>query len=443
MKRMVRGLWCVLLWAGLVACGVPMPEEASEPTVPEEGSELSVSSAEAKHRTPPFTEPSWVRTITSDTGEQESQAIAQDRRGNVYVLVTDIGGPLDFGSGPVTLPYPVSRIAGLAKYSPGGELLWARVIAAEPTTEFPISYTLGTAMAVDPRGRIVLGMHVEGRLVLGDIDVGPGDYLMKLDEDGEGLWARRLPTRATDVAIDDKGHIGINGLLRGAPAATFDFGDGPITAAKEYAFVARYSSRGELDWVFVDDEVVFTQGFTTDEDGNFYFSGSRFPDIPSGVGSPYLRKVTRGGRGSWVYHLEDMLGGFADLAAHHDRVVAVGSFSGTFRFAGRTLSAEPEEFASMLLTFSQGGRERWGRRVDHQLLAVDLDHKGGVYVGGTLSSTGGPSMLYLARYFKESGNLDWELGFPERFSFARDLSVTPRGDLAVTGGAIDVLLFRR
>lgn len=441
MRMTWRGLWGVLVWVGLVACGGPAQEEVA-PAVTEEGAESSALSGSSKHRSPPFTEPSWVRTITSPSGEQESQVVAQDRRGNVFVLVTDIGGPLDFGTGPITLPYPVSRIAGLAKYSPGGTLLWARVIAAMPTAEFPTSYTVGTAMAVDARGHVVLGMHVEGRLVLGDIDVPPGDYLMKLDEDGEGLWARRLPTRAVGVAIDDRGHIGISGLFAGAPGS-FDFGEGPITADREYAFVARYSSRGVLDWVFVNDEVVVPRAFTVDEDGDFYFGGARFPEIPSGVGSPYLRKVTRKGTGAWVFRRDDVLGGFASVAAFHERVAAVGSFSGSFRFAGRTFATAPEDGDSMLLNFSQSGRERWGRQVGHQLLAVDMDHKGGVYVGGAIGTSGPEFGLYMARYFKESGNLDWELSFPERFSFARDISVTSDGDVAVTGGAIDVLRFIR
>ncbi|KFA92175.1 hypothetical protein Q664_17970 [Archangium violaceum Cb vi76] len=430
-----------MVWLGLMACGVPALEEEQAPTVRDESTQTRALSANPEHRNPPPREPSWVRNITG-TGEHETQVIAHDPRGNVLVLVTDIEGPLDFGAGPVILPYPVSRIAGLAKYSPGGELLWARVLAAQPTAEVPTSYTVGTAMAVDPKGNIVLGMHVEGRFVLEAIDVPTGDYLVKLDRDGKGLWARQLPTRATGVAIDDEGHIGINGFLQGAPGITFDFGDGPISAAKQYAFVARYSSRGELDWVFVDDEVVFTQGFATDEDGNFYFGGSRFPDIQSGAGTPYLRKVSCKGRGMWSRHLEASSGSFVSIAAHHDRVVAVGSFSGSFRFGGRSFSTEPEEFASMLLNFSQGGRERWGRQLDSTLRAVGMDHKGGVYVAGALPSTGGETWLFTARYFKESGNRDWELGFRDRFLFATDLSVTARGDLAITGPAIYVLQFK-
>ncbi|PTL83024.1 hypothetical protein DAT35_13465 [Vitiosangium sp. GDMCC 1.1324] len=409
----------------------------------EEGSEAGALSMEKSHRSPPPTEPEWVRTI-SGTGEHETFAVAHDPQGDVLVLVSDIGGPIDFGSGPMSAPSPDERFAGLAKYSPSGELLWAHLILAEPTAEAPFAATFGVTMAIDPKGNIVLSMAVFGRLVLGAIDVPSGEYLVKLDPDGDGIWARRLPTRATDVAIDGDGHIGITGYLQGAPGATFDFGNGPITAAKQFAFVARYSSRGKLDWVFVDDEVIFTESLATDEHGNFYFGGMRFPEIQSGIGTPYLRKVTCKGQGSWSRLLEGSMGSIVGIAAHHDRVVAVGPFTGSFLFAERTLvSASSELPAGFLLNFSQGGRERWAQQLDGPLFAVGLDHEGGVYVAGEIGASGPDPWLLTARYFKESGNRDWVLSFRDRFLFARDLSVTPRGDLAITGPSIYVLQFKR
>lgn len=440
-----RGWWGVLVWVGLVACGgVPAPDEetaqaVTAQAVTEEGSEVGALSVDDARSRPP-TEPEWVRHITSPTGEHEAIAIAHDPRGNVFVLVTDIEGPLDFGTGPILLPYPVSRIAGLAKYSPEGALLWAHVISAQPTPDRPIPYTVGVSMAVDRKGNVVLSMEAAGRLVLGAIDVPSGDYLVKLNPDGEGLWATRLPTRATQVAVDDEGHIGITGFLAGAPNASFDFGAGPLSPAKPFAFVARYSSRGALDWVFVDDEVVFTEALAADEDGNFYYGGSRFPEIQSGVGRAYLRKVTCKGRGSWSRLLEAPTGAVVDIAARHDRVAAVGGFTGSFRFAGRTFATSaPDENASFLLEFTEGGRERWGQQLANPLRAVGMDHKGGVYIAGASGSLGPDPWLFVARYYKESGNRDWAVNFRERFYYARDISVTSEGDVAVTGSGIYVL----
>jgi hypothetical protein len=132
------------------------------------------------------------------------------------------------------------------------------------------------------------------------------------------------------------------------------------------------------------------------------------------------------------------------IAAHHDRVVAAGPFSGSFRFAGRTHTSAPSVLAEgFLLNFSQSGRERWAQQLDGPLFAVGLDHEGGVYVAGEIGSDGPDDWLFTARYFKESGNRDWALSFRDRFLFARDLSVTPRGDLAITGPSIYVLQFAR
>ncbi|QRN95384.1 hypothetical protein JRI60_40965 [Archangium violaceum] len=427
------GLCGVLMLLGLSACGGVVVEPSTE----------AVEEIAQEHRresTPP--EQKWVRNILATT-ESETVAIRHDPRGNVVVLVTDIGGPIDFGAGPISPPASASgsRIAGLAKYAPDGSLLWGIILSGEPTAELPGAGAFGAAMTVDSKGNIVLSLSVGGRLVLDGVTMTMGEHLLKLDPDGHALWALRLPTRAREVAVDRKDRIAITGTLEGA--TEFDFGEGPITGADFHAFVAKYSSRGELEWVFVDDVVARTDALTADEHGNFYFGGIRFPELPSGVGTPYLRKVSCDGEGEWSRGLEGSTGAIFDLAARDNRVVAVGIFNGSFEFRGRTFTA-PADFPSngIALAFTGSGNERWARQTPGLLVSVDIDNRGGVLVAG--SEVAQPdARLFIARFLLSNGRVDWSRGFNE-FSAAVDSSANKKGEIAVTGdGPIYVIQFGR
>lgn len=428
------GICGALVLAGLSACGgVSAPDDATE--------SLATTSQEHREQSSP-PEQKWMRTILA-TDAGETVALRHDSRGNVVVLVTDTGGPIDFGAGPISPPASASgsRIAGLAKYAPDGRLRWGIVLAGEPTAGLPAAGAFGVAMAVDSKGNILLSLNVGGRLVLDGVTMTTGEHLLKLDPDGHALWAIRLPTRALEVAVDGGDCIAITGTLEGATA--FDFGEGPITGADFHAFVAKYSSRGKLKWVFVDDVMARTAALTADEHGNFYFGGLRFPEIFSGSGTPYLRKVSCSGEGEWSRALEGATGAVADLAARDNRVVAVGRFIGSFEFKGRTFAVEPPDLANgFALAFTGSGNERWGQKTVGLLASVDIDHRGGVLVAGSAGAFPDPPLL-IARFLLGDGREDWSRFFNE-FRRGVDSSVNEKGELAVTGnGPLYVIQFER
>ncbi|MFL5354057.1 hypothetical protein [Archangium sp.] len=428
------GMCGALVLAGLSACGgASAPEDATEPLA-------ALSQEHREQSSPP--EPKWVRNILA-TSASETVALRHDPRGNVVVLVTDIGGPIDFGAGPISPPASASssRIAGLARYAPDGHLLWGIVLAGESTPELPAAGAFGAALAVDSKGNILLSLNVGGRLVLEGVTMTTGEYLLKLGPDGHALWAIRLPTRARKVAVDGNDCIAITGSLEGATG--FDFGEGPITGADFHAFVAKYSSRGKLKWVFVDDVMARPASLTADEHGNFYFGGFRFPEVPIDAGTPYLRKVSCSGEGEWSHALEGATGTVSDLAARDNRVVAVGFFLGSFEFKGRTFTVEPPELADgFVLAFTGSGHERWGQKPVGLIASVDIDHRGGVLVAGSAGAFPDPP-LFIARYRLDNGREDWSRIFNE-FRRGVDSSVNKKGELAVTGnGPLYVIQFGR
>ncbi|WP_257458420.1 hypothetical protein [Archangium lipolyticum] len=445
MKRQAQwmGLWSVLALASLAACGGPRDSGEVEPTLAEqEVSEIAGLSGDTEHRNhsrPP--EQKWVRMISA-TSEAETQAIAHDPDRNVIVMLTDVGGPIDFGTGPVSPPFPSGRIGGLAKYSPEGSLLWAFILPIEPTDTVPFPSGFGFALATDGKGNILLSLVVGGRFVKDGLTLTSGEYLLKLDKDGRAVWARRLPTRARALTVDDEDNIAITGTLEGTtePVTEFDFGNGPIIGADFHAFVARYSPRGKLDWVFVDDEVVRTAAIKADSQGNFYFAGIRFPEIPSGTGTPYFRKVSCSGEGRWSRMLEGSQGDIRDLAVRGNTVVVVGSFFGSFHFNGRTFSAPPDDPDRFVLALSRQGQDRWGHQTEESFAAVEMDSQGGVLVAG---GSGGPDpLLRITRFQQSNGRRLWARTFAELPS-ATDASLSTKDELAITGGRIYILQLKR
>jgi|GEM_PF-6364639 len=434
MKRQWKwmGLRGALVLAVLSACG-------GVSTLDDPPTEAVAISSEHREWSSPQTA-KWTRNISATT-ESETVALRHDPRGNVIVLVTDIGGPIDFGAGPISPPASASssRIAGLARYAPDGRLLWGTLLSGEPTAELPAAGAFGAAMTVDSKGNILLSLSVGGRLVRDGVTMTTGEYLLKLDPDGHARWAIRLPARAREIAVDRKDRIAITGTLEGATA--FDFGEGPITGADYHAFVAKYSSRGEFKWVYVDDVVARTEALTADERGNFYFGGIRFPEIPSGVGTPYLREVSHSGEGKWSRALEGSTGAVSGLAARDNRVVAVGTFIGSFEFKGRTYTSDvpADGFA---LAFTGSGHERWARQTDGLLVSVDIDTHGGVLVAGSEAAIP-DARLFIARYRLDTGGEDWSSGFND-FARAVDSSVNKKGEIAVTGnGPLYIIQFGR
>jgi hypothetical protein len=103
----------------------------------------------------------WLNSIGS-SGDDNMNASATDAAGNFYITGM-VSYSLDFDPSPAQYTLNASTQAYVAKYSPTGALLWAKVFSGAYTGE-------GRAIGVDGSGNV----YVAGKYNFGDINLDPG-----------------------------------------------------------------------------------------------------------------------------------------------------------------------------------------------------------------------------------------------------------------------------
>jgi hypothetical protein len=151
-------------------------------------------------------------------------AIAVEAGGNAYVTGV-FEGTAAFGN--VTLTGAGDLELFVAKYSPTGEVLWAR--RGGGTEE-----DRGSGIAVDAGGYAYVTGYFEGTADFGDFTLesaGSADvFVAKYAPDGSALWARRAGGSESNwgsaIAVD----AGLNAYVTGYIAGTSTFGDFTLTS---------------------------------------------------------------------------------------------------------------------------------------------------------------------------------------------------------------------
>ncbi|WP_309891611.1 hypothetical protein [Archangium sp.] len=428
-KRAGGRLGLILVVALLAGCHVG----GDEPADVQEGDWLEAqrgpSPKEAGGRT------RWVQTIRSAGGSDAPVATGHDAQGNILTLANHLT-PIDFGQGVLDAPSGSSVLA-ISKYSPGGALLWVLLLQVPRTTAG--AFVRGQSLAVDSRGHVLLtGVH-SGGLNLGGGALPAGPFLARLDEDGHPLWARRLPTTATELAVSPHGDITLAGALTGK----VDFGGGELSGNNN-PFLVRYGPEGALRWVYVDTAARgVPMDLAQDDAGDLYLAGGRFLP-PSPLLSPFLTRVSAEGEVLWTRQLEGASGLMMSVAAHGDHVAVSGSFTGSFVFLGRPLAATTTR--GFALTYGKDGKERWGFLLGSTWGMVMMDQGAGLviagrYAGGEDFGLGlgepqgfpGSTNLYVLRLQRSTGKAQWMRTYRSASALPVDLSVTRHGASTLVG----------
>lgn len=293
----------------------------------------------------------WVRTLgglAADSGNE----ICADGRDNVLVTGS-AEGQLKVGS--TVLPYAGGRDSFVVKYSPEGELLWARVMGGPADDQ-------ARGIATDPAGDVLVAGEFRGTMRLEQVSLtaaGPGRDVFVASYDAQGAlrWARRFGAAGEDYArgigADGQGNIYVTGVFSGEPT----FGSTVLRGAapgREQLFLMRMTPAGEVDWV---------QGITGPGEGH----GCEIEVSPSGdsviacdltgelrVGDTrvaaqgrrdaFLAGFARDGSPLWVKTLEAS-GEAASFALAIDqsgaRITTVGVFRGTIGDADHRRESSP------------------------------------------------------------------------------------------------------
>jgi beta-propeller repeat-containing protein len=324
----------------------------------------------------------WQRALGSRGLSVSSSGVAAD--GDQSALVTgNTDGALD-GTNAGSLD------AFVAKYSRSGDALWARQLG---TSDVDTS----AGVSADAAGNVFIAGATSG--ALDGSAAGFGDaFVAKYSRDGALEWARQLgssePDAASAVSVDVDGNVIIAGYSRGTL-------EGSREGLDADAFVAKYSTGGELIWSRqlgsqpgYDD---LAASVSSDAEGNVVIAGHSFGGLEAGSGGSadaFVAKYSPGGELVWLRQRGE---------ANYDSADAVSAdASGDVFVAGQIdgfLVGGPGVIipgAPYVAKYSPEGTLLWERALDEASVgaaaSIATDGVGGVFVGGySTAAVGGPN----------------------------------------------------
>jgi hypothetical protein len=213
----------------------------------------------------------WVRTAGGSTGDY-AHCLTTDPEGNVYIA-GEMEGTVTFTPG-VTLTSNGDNDIFVAKYNTNGYLQWAKKVGGGSKSDkaLGISYSNGNVYLT---GRFDTQGNFSGvtMTAYGGKDV----FVAKYSSAGVFQWIKRAGGSGSDegaaISSDASGNAYVTGWFSG----TANFSGITVTSAgSKDAFIAKYSSSGNIIWVkraggLYDD---FGRGIKTDNSGRVFVTGS-------------------------------------------------------------------------------------------------------------------------------------------------------------------------
>ncbi|APZ96389.1 right-handed parallel beta-helix repeat-containing protein [Fuerstiella marisgermanici] len=326
-----------------------------------------------------------VTSLSSRNGDPEGFLVQFDQAGNfisatntggtIHGMTTDAAGNLYATGSFVGLhdfdpdtPFVALNAGGsfhdgfVLKYDSTGDFAWVKHLNDSPGNY----YTFGNDISLDAAGNIYSVGHFSGTV---NFDPGAGTsalststpsdnlnwdaYLLKLDSNGDFVWARNWGAdgldRGNDLAVDSAGDV----YLIGSFLETVDFDPGAgvmnlTSTGSEDGFVVKMDSAGDLVWARQVGGAQLERAFGIDLDANdapvialqfrdtvdFDPSGNTFELTSAGVSDAAVWMLD--GNGDFVQAVN--FGGLAStrpLALTIDNegnVITTGEFQGTVDF---------------------------------------------------------------------------------------------------------------
>jgi hypothetical protein len=411
------------------------------------------------------------------TGSDVGRAVATDAAGNVYVTGS-FQGTADFDPGPgvVSVTSAGDDDVFVAKYTPGGALVWARQIGGAGSD-------VGLGIAVSPSGDVFLTGYFQGT-----VDFNPGTdtafltasgftdaFVCRLDTDGRLVWARDLggdgDTSGAGIALDAQGNVYTAGTFTGTVDLDPGSGVTALTASgNSDAFVSELDPAGNFVFgVQLDGSGdVGGQAITVSPGGVVLATGSFTGTADFDPGSGTFNLTSGGGRDVFVSALAPSSGTFVNawqMGGTEDDVglgiatdaagdiYTTGYFGGTVDFdpgAGTTLLSSHGQSDAFVSKLDPAGNFLWARPLGgagpDTANAVAVDAAGNVYVTGAFSGAAnldpGAAFLLTARggtdVFVDSLDASGNLRLARQAGGVNDdeafgIGVAPNGDLVTTG----------
>ncbi len=347
----------------------------------------------------------WAKGVGGNT-DDSGLAIATDPNGNSYTTgFFSSTADFDPGAGVVNLSSSGQEDIFVAKYDASGELSWAKQIGGTLSDR-------GSNITLDLNNNVYVGGSFRGTV---DFDPGVGifnltsndeedAFLVKLDLDGNFIWAKSFGGRSLDVSrdleLDSEGNIHL--LINFVDTVDFDPGMDTfyltsLSSSYDYFDIAivKLNNNGEFIWAksfggeFGEE---YAGGLAVDTTGNVYITGNfdDTVDFDPGAGTFNLTSdfydmfvLALDDNGNFIWAIS--VGGTGieegnDIAIDSaDNIYVTGNFQGTADF-------DPTSDASYL--YSNGQSDIYILKLDNQghLMWVKS-------IGGTEDDFGGKVIL--------------------------------------------------
>ena len=213
----------------------------------------------------------WAERAGDITGDQ-GRGVAVDPGGNTYVTGFFTGKHATFGGAFLTSASLEDVF--LAKYAPGGNVLWAIRAGG-------VGSDGGNGIAVDDEGNSYVTGFFNGSASFGSVTLtssGASDiFVAKYDTDGNLLWARKAGGAANEqgrgIAVDDEGNCHVTGFFSGN--CSFSGQELVGSGSAPEIFVAKYGPGGNVLWARKAGGSAVDQGqaIAVDHKGGSYVTG--------------------------------------------------------------------------------------------------------------------------------------------------------------------------
>lgn len=387
-------------------------------------------------------------------GQDAARAVAIDDDGNVYVA-GQYGGYAQFdtifcyGNGTYE--------AFLAKYNAAGDIQWVKH-AGGPNEDYATGVCIDAEGFIYITGYFLDSIFFDDvKLQSADLhDV----FIAKYTPAGELVWAKRAGGRGDDrayaITADPHGDVAIVGQFKGT--ATFDFNF--VTSSGNYdAFIAKYGNNGVCQWVRKgggsNDDAA--KGISCDAAGNFYITGYIYGNVvfdtvhlsTTSLTSTdiFIAKYLSWGDFVWVRKCDSYLGDnpYAIATDWMGNSYLTGYFQNVTTFGNHTITAEGYNDA-FLAKYNADGNCDWAKAIGGNDLdvgtAVCVDDYGSVYVTGffdsaitfqdtTYIATG--YEVFIAKYWWNGDELWTQTGGGGGNDFSNAIAVNTSGEIALAG----------
>ncbi len=180
-----------------------------------------------------------------------ARSVCTDAGGNVYVVGSSASS-YSFTIGSYNFPSNGATDFFIAKYSPIGSLLWAKLVGGA-------RFDYANSVAADAAGNIIVAGEFQGPVMaMGTQTLSNSDpsgnsmdaFIAKYDASGNVLWASSITGSSDDLincaAVDAADNILVTGNFMSPVLAcgTSTFGN----AGSADLFIAKYNSSGNLQW---------------------------------------------------------------------------------------------------------------------------------------------------------------------------------------------------